>query len=136
MVPRWRRNVVAITAALVAWLVAAPAHASAPLCDPRGATMIAPAPELEAPLTSLDAAAPVDDAQSQCTIAQADGRAWSGGHAPSPRISSPSALAAALAAAVTRLTVRSPRIGSCVARDDSAGERAGERGRVDRPPRG
>jgi hypothetical protein len=135
MVPRWCRNVVAIAAALVAWLVAAPAHASAPLCDPRGATMIAPAPELEAPLTSLDAATPADDAQPQCDLGHADGCACSGGHAPSPRISSAPALAAALPAAVTRLTLRSPRTGSCAARDDSAGERPGERGRVDRPPR-
>jgi hypothetical protein len=133
MVPRWCRNVVAIAAALVAWLVATPARASAPLCDPRGATMIAPAPELETRVTSLDAAAPADD--GQCSIASGDGHACGGGHAPSPRVSSASALAVALPAAVTRLTLRSPQVGRCARRADAPGERAGERAHVDRPPR-
>jgi hypothetical protein len=134
MVPRWCRNIVAIAAALVAWLVATPARASAPLCDPRGATMIAPAPELQTRVTSLDAPAPADE--DQCSIAQPEGRACSGGRAPTRPVASASTPATpALPAAVTRFTLRSPRVGSCAPRDDAGGERSGERARVDRPPR-
>jgi hypothetical protein len=136
MVSRWSRIFVAVATALVAWLVATPARASAPLCDPRGATMIAPAPELQAPATSLDAAAPVSDSDdAPCSVAAASGRAWSNGRAPSPAGSSAFATSAALPASALRLGVDSPRVGSCVPVEDAGGERSGERARVDRPPR-
>ena len=132
MPTRWTRFVVAFAAALVAWLVATPARASAPLCDPRGATMIAPAPELEEHVTSLDAAAPADDAP--CGAALAAGRAWRGGSVPAPELSRGSAPTFALTSDVH------PAVGAAcgasrTSRASADGERPGERGRVDRPPR-
>jgi hypothetical protein len=50
----WVRRVVVVAAGLVAWLVAVPAFAAAPLCDDRGAIMLAPAPILDTPSASVD----------------------------------------------------------------------------------
>jgi hypothetical protein len=67
----YRRNavgrvVVAAACALFVWLLASPARAAAPQCDTRGATTFAPAPTLQAPMTSID----VSDAAPEC------GDAW------------------------------------------------------------
>jgi hypothetical protein len=50
----WAHRIVAFAFALAAWVVARPALAAAPLCDPRGAVTFAPAPQLQAPLASVD----------------------------------------------------------------------------------
>lgn len=48
------RTLLALTAGLLVWIVARPAFASAPMCDPRAATTFAPAPILDAPSASVD----------------------------------------------------------------------------------
>lgn len=53
------------TCAIFVWLLASPAHAAAPQCDTRGATTFAPAPTLQAPMTSID----VGDAAPECADA-------------------------------------------------------------------
>jgi hypothetical protein len=47
----------ALTTTAVVWLVAAPAFASAPQCDERGAITFAPNPKLEEPVSSLEVVA-------------------------------------------------------------------------------
>lgn len=44
----------------VVWMVASPARAAAPVCDPRGAIMFAPPPQMQDPEQSLDVVAPCD----------------------------------------------------------------------------
>jgi hypothetical protein len=48
---------IAVTTTAIVWLVAAPAFASAPQCDERGAITFAPNPKLEEPVSSLEATA-------------------------------------------------------------------------------
>ncbi|MEO6420701.1 MAG: hypothetical protein ABIP39_14915 [Polyangiaceae bacterium] len=59
------RVVVAAACALCVWLITTPAQAAAPQCDTRGATTFAPAPTLQAPMTSID----VGDAAPECESA-------------------------------------------------------------------
>lgn len=56
------RTFVTLATFAVAWLVASPAQASAPapVCDPRGAIMFAPPPQMQDPEQSLDVVAPCD----------------------------------------------------------------------------
>ena len=65
---------------LFVWTLARPALASAPLCDPRGATVFAPAPQLQQPLTSIDVEA------NECTRPTLDPRSVDHGGAPAGRI--------------------------------------------------
>ncbi|MFO0679667.1 MAG: hypothetical protein U0169_24280 [Polyangiaceae bacterium] len=66
MMPRWVRTFLVFAVALATWTVVRPAMAasSAPFCDGRGATTFAPAPQLQAPVTSMD---PVDT-DSGCRV--------------------------------------------------------------------
>jgi hypothetical protein len=133
MVSRSTRLVVAFAAALVAWLVATPARASAPFCDPRGATMIAPAPVLQSRQTSLDAAAPAAEDPS-CDVGVPAVRTWHTERAPSPERSHSSATSVAVPpAAHPRL--ESPHRVSRAPRESAGSDRVGEHARVDRPPR-
>jgi hypothetical protein len=43
-----------LTVFAIVWLVVKPAHAAAPVCDPRGATMFAPPPQIQDAEQSLD----------------------------------------------------------------------------------
>ena len=57
------RAFVTLATFAVVWLVASPAQASAgraPVCDPRGAIMFAPPPQMQDPEQSLDVVAPCD----------------------------------------------------------------------------
>ena len=54
------RIFVAVTTFAVVWMVASPAQAAAPVCDPRGAIMFAPPPQMQDPEQSLDVVAPCD----------------------------------------------------------------------------
>jgi hypothetical protein len=131
MFSRWARIFVACATALVAWLVAAPAYAAAPLCDPRGATAIAPAPQLQEPLTSIDVGARDENECSESPVAM---RTANDGRAPapaSPRTASDSAITS-----TTPPVVESPFASARMPRDSRSGERRGERAHVDRPPRG
>jgi len=130
MLSRWARLFVAGATAFVVWLVAAPAYAAAPLCDPRGATAIAPAPQLQDPVTSLDVGAPVDEPCNESPVAN---RTANPGHAPvpaPPRAAGDSALPTA-----TPEVHDTPLASARAERDTRSGARNGEHTRVDRPPR-
>ena len=60
MLRRWARIVVFGATVATLWLIALPAMASGPICDDRGATVIAPSPMLIVPEQSL-IASDVDD---------------------------------------------------------------------------
>ncbi len=51
---RLLRILFALTTFALVWLVVKPAYAAAPVCDPRGATMFAPPPQIQDPEQSLD----------------------------------------------------------------------------------
>ena len=82
MFPRWFRLLVAAATALCAWVVATPARAAAPMCDQRGATVFAPAPQLQPIQTSLDIAPPESADESDCFARLAHATSASGSHAP------------------------------------------------------
>ena len=120
---------VAFVAALAVWAIATPARAAAPMCDQRGATGIAPPPQLQQPQTTIDIGAPPED----CSGLFAMTTAFDSGRAPepSPPIAAQDPLVASAAPAVSPAVV-SGKFG----REAAAGsERAEERARVDRPPR-
>ena len=54
------RAFVTLATFAVVWMVASPAQAAAPVCDPRGAIMFAPPPQMQDPEQSLDVIAPCD----------------------------------------------------------------------------
>ena len=129
MLPRWARLFVAFAAAFAVWAIATPARASAPLCDPRGATVIAPAPQLQQPETSIDIGVSPDECFESLAALKSvdDGRAPE----PTPASSAGDPVVQNVAPVISRAAV-----GGSVARDGVAGsERAGARNRVDRPPR-
>jgi hypothetical protein len=130
MFSRWVRLFVAVTTALVAWLVAAPAYASAPLCDVRGATAIAPAPQLQEPMTSLDVAAPDEN---ECSESAITARALHDGRAPVP--ASPIASSDSVVPNVTPEVFDAPVVLLGPARSACLGARDGDHARLDRPPR-
>jgi hypothetical protein len=51
------KYVIFVATMLAAWLIASPARAEAPLCDQRGATTMAPAPQLQQMQLSIDVGA-------------------------------------------------------------------------------
>jgi len=57
------RAFVTLATFAVVWFVASPAQAAAPVCDPRGAIMFAPPPQMQDPEQSLDVVAPCDHAE-------------------------------------------------------------------------
>jgi hypothetical protein len=129
MLARWGRLMVAFAAALAVWAIATPAFASAPLCDPHGATGEAPAPQLQQPETSIDLGVAPDDCDEASPLATA----INNGRAPEPAPTSASqdhVLLSIVPAVPPAVSVES------FARGGSSGsERAGARARVDRPPR-
>jgi hypothetical protein len=130
MLSRWGRLMLAFAAALAVWAIATPAFAAAPLCDPRGATGIAPAPQLQQPESSLDVGQAADDCDGFNTLTASfdDGRAPEPAPASAPQDELVPNVAPVIALAAS---------GGSFARDGtSASERAGARSRVDRPPRG
>ena len=129
MSSRWGRLMVAFAAALAVWAIAIPAFAAAPMCDPHGATGVAPAPQLQQPETSIDLGVAADDCDELLALTTAvnDGRA------PEPAPTSagqehvlPSVVPAVYPAGSPESLARGSSVGS---------ERAGARARVDRPPR-
>jgi hypothetical protein len=129
MLPRWARLMVAFAAAIAVWAIATPAWASAPLCDPHGATGIAPPPQLQQPETSIDTGVAAED----CSELIALTTSFDNGRAPEP--APPSASQEPLAASAAPASAGAGVTGS-IARDRlDVSERAGARSRVDRPPR-
>lgn len=123
------RAVIAFAAALCVWLVASPAKAAAPLCDARGATMLAPPPQLQAPSAAIDAAS----ANEVCVELDAQGDAieQGRGHTPLPTWSMDATSAGS--SAPSSVEPASPS-GTLDDRQESAPP-TGVRARVDRPPR-
>ena len=122
---------VAFAAALAVWAIATPAFAAAPLCDPRGATGIAPAPQLQQPETSID----VGQAPDECDLFVVGTESIDHGRAPQP-VPPPGAEMDPLVPGVVAKIAPAASVES-FARDGTPGSaRAGARARVDRPPRG
>ncbi len=141
---RWVRTVFAFAIALSAWMVAMPARAAtlstpdggfagpaqrAPMCDDRAATMFAPAPQLQAPQTSLD----TGDAGDECiSHFLDDGVAHQGDHTPR---GAPTAPDAALTVTIPAVSP-APITGTSVPAAASFALPRGVHSRLDRPPRG
>jgi hypothetical protein len=122
---------VAFAAALAVWAIATPAFAAAPLCDPRGATGIAPAPQLQEPETSIDVGD--GDATDDCGVFVVSAESVDDGRAPAP--TPPAAVQDQVVPSHAPAISPATSTGS-FARDGTSGsERAGARSRVDRPPR-
>jgi hypothetical protein len=76
----WVRRLVTLACVLAAWLVVRPAAASAPVCDDRGASALAPEPVLDAGSATLD----VGEHDSGCDAWLAGGHAYRPGQRPAP----------------------------------------------------
>jgi hypothetical protein len=125
----WLRTLVACATVLVAWLVAWPARAAAPLCDDRGASMVAPEPQLQAPELSLKAVgADEDDA---CALHISDETARQAPpRAPPPQSAQPQATVPTGPARDAAAYYELPR-----ARDTNDARRPGFTHPLERPPR-
>jgi hypothetical protein len=73
-----------LAVAITAFIVASPARAAAPLCDPRGATVLAPAPQLQEIPTSIDV-----DMSDDCLDQALSEKAMTPGHAPTFELQAP-----------------------------------------------
>ena len=128
------RLVLAIATTLAAWLVVMPARAAAPFCDDRGASTLAPAPQLQAPEVSIDVGASASDAE-RCLDALGKSSARNAldeGRAP-PTASSAQSFDATLPSAIP--IGRASFVVLAVPASSRAVVRPGIQGRVDRPPR-
>ena len=123
----WARSLILIAVGLVVWLASPPAFAAAPLCDDRGAIMLAPAPILDAPTASVDVGEPFDCMDQHAFDASYDKGSSSDDPAPAPRH-----LQAILtpAAHVLRPDVLAVSFGY-----EAPSIRPGVRHRLERPPR-
>ena len=125
------RLVLAAATTLAAWLVVMPARAAAPFCDDRGASTLAPAPQLQAPEVSIDVGAGDEGCLDGLGL-QSSGNALDEGRAP-PVASSPQGFDATLPSAIpigraSFVVLAAPEAFPTVMRP-------GIQGRVDRPPR-
>jgi len=125
MLRRWAKAIVFAATFATLWLVASPARANGPLCDDRGATIVAPTPALIFPEQSLLS---LDDDCDQTGYELAFTRH----RAPGERI----LIADADVACATPVIVvfDSPAC-TTLAIDSADAPHAGVRDRVDRPPR-
>jgi hypothetical protein len=122
----------AFAAALAVWAIATPAYAvEAPLCDPRAATGIAPAPQLQQSQTSLDVA----PAQEDCGPFDSLEVTLDGGRSPAPAPPSIAAQEDAVATSAVYV-VPAPNVGMLALGEALGSARRGARLRLDRPPRG
>jgi hypothetical protein len=125
MLRRWAKLVVFAATFATLWLVSMPARANGPLCDDRGATMVAPTPTALLPEQSLLA---LDD---DCDR-QTNELAFTRHRAPGERI----VIADAGVACTTPAIVLFDSPASALLAIDSADAPLnGVRDRVDRPPR-
>jgi hypothetical protein len=123
----WARSLIVVAVGLVVWLGATPAFAAAPLCDDRGAIMLAPAPILDAPSASVDVGESFD-----CT----DQHAFDASYDEGGRTNDPTPAVGHFEAILTsRLAVPGPAVAPAVCWYEAPPARAGVRGRVERPPR-
>lgn len=125
---RLAHRLLVLATLLVAWLLAKPAMASAPMCDPRAATVLAPSPTLEAPAASIDLG--VRDGCGE--RAALDMRQLSGGRSPA-EWPAPQNVDTTLPVQLAAV----PPAGVTFACPEAALDRArpGVQSRLDRPPR-
>lgn len=123
-------HLVTFAVAMAVWLFALPAAAasSAPQCDPRAATTFAPAPTLQAPLTSIDVGTSDAPDCGGASLYAACHR----GRTPSPDAWSDAPDAAPVSVAVPVLAPSSYLLPLTAVAD---GARAGVRSTIERPPR-
>ena len=126
---RFVRTIVVLATTLAAWLVVMPAYAAAPLCDDRGATMFAPAPQLQSPETSIDTGEAPDDG---CMSGDEGLHAVQEGQCPNP-IPTSNGIDATLPSSVSIAPASHVVMGA--PRDVLVIVAPGVRDRVDRPPR-
>lgn len=113
----------------VVWMVASPAQAAAPVCDPRGAIMFAPPPQMQDPEQSLDVVAPCDG-RSEDPLA-----ARQVGPQRGPQLEISFSHDAATSASV--VIALSPPLARTAAPEEAlARAPAGVRSALERPPRG
>jgi hypothetical protein len=124
----WARIVLAFATTLAAWLVVMPARAAAPLCDDRGATGFAPAPQLQSPEVSIDLGGP----EENCLDGLRSLQALDDGRAPQ-RVPAPQMLDAMLPEIVAIAEASAQRLRPVTSVIEIV--RPGIRDRVDRPPR-
>ena len=113
---------------LAAWVVARPAAASAPMCDERGASMLAPTPVLDAPNASID----VGEQTDGCDADAWQEKAYHRGEGPH-RTPSPKHVDAVLAPQACRVSPRAPD--ASMMPDVRTVDRSGVRFALERPPR-
>lgn len=131
MPPRVRifRVFATLAAFAVAWLVASPARAGAPVCDPRGAITFAPPPQIQDLEQSLDVVDPCDGRAEDTRDARHVTRGHRGGifdFSSAQEHATESAVVVPIAAPLAR--VRAP--GTALLRAPP-----GVRSDVERPPR-
>jgi hypothetical protein len=124
----WVRRFVTVACLLAAWLVVRPASASAPMCDQRGASILAPLPTFDAPDASVD----IGDRGDACDLSVDTDRAYQRGEKPA---SDPAAMHVDVTVTATRSHVPACGGEAVLAPDPRATPQAGVRFLVERPPR-
>ena len=119
-------TVLAVMTFAVVWLVVSPAQAMAPLCDPRGAIVFAPPPQIQDEELSLDIPADCVDINPLETKNYERGCPVHFDFSTSQQPAMRAALTLPDAPFVERLSVR---------RDEEARPPPGVRGSIERPPR-
>jgi hypothetical protein len=127
--PRSVRTLLVALVALALWLVASPASASAPLCDDRGASGLAPPPTLDLQNASVD----VGMSPDSCPDGVERDASFHQGRVPEPLPSPTVANALPVDARVTVIPGGAWRRSSSF---ELAAARLGVRDRLERPPRG
>ncbi len=124
----WVRRCLTVACVLAAWLVARPAAAAAPLCDERGASMLAPLPVLDSPNASID----IGEHPDGCDASALRDKAYHRGERPS-RLGSSGHAPMTLASAACE--VASPAAERFSAPGTTTYPHPGVRSAVERPPR-
>jgi hypothetical protein len=133
MFSRWCRLFVAFAAAFAVWSIATPAFAGAPLCDPRGATVMAPAPQLQEPETSIDVGVAPDDCADRLDGLKGALKTAEGGRIPPP--APPNAAGDPVVPTFAPAIVAADFELHPILDEGRTGERPGARTRLERPPR-
>jgi hypothetical protein len=129
---RWLRTVWLVATALAAWCLVTPARAAAPYCDDRGASAVAPPPQLQAPETTIERTTEPSRCDAVDGLLGAAQDPQEGGAPAVPPLGSQwaSTLAAQVSVYGAPLTSRDRRAKAL------GGARSGIRFGVERPPRG
>jgi hypothetical protein len=124
----WVRRFLTVACLLAAWVVARPAAAAAPMCDARGASMVAPTVVLDPPTASID----VGEHTDGCDAEGAQDKAFHRGER-SHRLPSTAHAEAVLAPPTAEVAPSTPDVSPRpeLPRID----RSGVRSMLDRPPR-